>query len=155
MSNDIERRAPPPVFKHGSEMSEARRIEDQEEEADYVDGRPRHQPTTDTITAVMLLSAFGKSQLEIANYIGLKTPKTLMRHYREHIEKAETMLDATVIGAWMKNVQEGKEMTVLRYMERKFLKPDTSHIPFVAPPEEVELTKERMRQIMQEIEDEC
>lgn len=122
------------------------------EHDDDNNGRPPHIPNDATRTAVMLLAAFGIAQVKIAAYIGLRSDVTLRKHYREQLDNAETNLDAQVIAAWMKNIQEGKEMTVLRYMERKFLKPDMPMLP--PPPERVEVTAERVREMVKKIREE-
>lgn len=148
----------PPVIKRKfSEYSESRIMEDPELEylrpdEDEDPGRPTHVPNDTTKAAVTLLSAFGIAQIKIAAYIGLKSDKTLRKHYRTQLDAAETTVDAAVISAWMKNVQDGKEMTVLRYMERKFLKPDAPPPP--PSPERVEATAERVRELVKKMREE-
>lgn len=141
-------------IKKGFDRSVARIEEDDGTLPDNPAHRPPHAKTEATKAIVMLLAAFGIPQIQIANYIGIKSDDTLRKHYREELANAETQIDAQVISAWMKNVQEGKEMTVLRYMERKFLKPDQPFIPPPPPRDLVEVTPEQLRIEAQRINEE-
>lgn len=151
--DEITRLAPPPVFKPGSMVSEARLREDEAEEAKPGMGPPRHQRTEAIAGAVTMLAGFRISHERIARALNISS-HILRKYYRFELDNAETQIDAQVLQAWMKNVQKGKEMTILSYMQNKFFK---NGIYDPAPPpatDEIEVNEETIRQIAAKINEE-
>lgn len=112
-------------------------------------GRPKHVPTEATRAVVALLAAFKFPDWKIASYLGLKDERTVRKHYAEELEHGDIKIKAMVLGAWAKNVQLGKEMTILRYMETEIMRPD---LPVPPPSQEQKLvTEDRVRAMLKQI----
>ncbi len=105
------------VSVRGTGKTRARIEEDKEEKPKG--GRPPHEPNEAFRGAVTMLVAFRIPIYRIAQAMKI-AESTLRIHYAHEIENAETIVDSAVLTAWMKNVQRGKEMTILRYMEQKY-----------------------------------
>lgn len=155
-----ERRAEPPVFIRGHDRSEARKEEDAADagviagdDDEILDGRRKHYKTKKSSLEVSLMTFFGYSQVEVAQHIGYKDPKTLRKHYREELELARTIVDVEVFKAWFSNIQAGKEMTILRYLEHKFdrLRPPP---PKTGEEEMRPLTEQKLRELAHKINQE-
>lgn len=130
--DDVERIDPGPIFKKGSDYSEARKIENAEYEEPPGSGRLPHEPNDATKALVTMLAAFRIPKARIAEALKISHP-TLLKYYRHELDNAETIVDAAVLTAWMKNVQAGKEMTILRYMENKYRLSDAGGIAAELP----------------------
>lgn len=58
-------------------------------------GRPPHEPTEASRKEVAALATFGVRQDEIARYLDID-PKTLRKHYRAELDRAEVQANAQV-----------------------------------------------------------
>jgi hypothetical protein len=113
-------------------------------------GRPAHIPTEALKGAVTMLCAFRLPQNRIASALGISV-KILRTHYRHELDNAEAVVDAQVLTAWMKNVQRGKEMTILNYMQHRFFKHDVYTPPLPPATDEAEVTEETVRALAQKV----
>ena len=62
-------------------------------------GRPKFEPTEQDRAAVKLLAAVGTPHESIAKKIGIRSPKTLRRHFRDELDLAAIEANANVGGA--------------------------------------------------------
>ena len=60
--------------------------------------RPRFVPNAETRKMVRSMAAYGIRQEEIACCLGLRSPKTLRRHFREELNRAAPEVPR---GTWM------------------------------------------------------
>ena len=65
--------------------------------------RPKLNPTADDRCLVKSLAAVGTPQDQIARKIGIRSPKTLRKYYREELDLAATEANANVGGALYKS----------------------------------------------------
>ena len=69
--------------------------------------RPKLDPTDEQRKKVKTLSAVGIPQDEIARHIGIRSPKTLRKHFREELDRGATDANASVAGALFKEAMGG------------------------------------------------
>ncbi len=152
MSDEPPEIIPPEIRKTPARIAEEYADEGLPEPLKDVGGRPAHQPTDATRAVVALLVAFKFPHWKIAHYLGLKDERTIRKHYAEELEHGDIKIKAMVIGAWAKNVQAGKEMTILRYMETEVMRPDLPPPP--PDQEEKPVTRERVRDVLKQLREE-
>src|SRR3954454_17328002 len=70
--------------------------------------RPTFLPTTDQRRQVRSMAAYGIKQEDIARSVGLRSPKTLRRHFREELDRASTEANAQVAQTLFKLASSGK-----------------------------------------------
>jgi hypothetical protein len=61
--------------------------------------RPKLKPSEEQRKRVKALSAVGIPQEQIARQIGVRSPKTLRKHFREELDRGATDANAAVAGA--------------------------------------------------------
>jgi len=97
--------------------------------------RRKLEPTDEQRAKVKSYAATGTPQEQIARLIGIKSPKTLRRHFREEIDFGATEANAAVAGALYKRAREGNvdAQKFWLYHRGGWGKP-SSHYPAAAPP---------------------
>lgn len=143
----------PVALKKGFDRSNARIADEEQIEKNKLRPGRGHKVTDASRLEVMLMSFFGYTQQQMADYYGFKDPKSIRDHYGECLVVAETFVDVEVFKAWLKNVQDGKEATILRYLEAKFNRMHNVPPP-AAQPERKALNKENIRKLIEEVENE-
>ena len=69
--------------------------------------RPKLKPTQEERTLVKTLAAVGIAQEDIAHKIGVRSPKTLRKHFREELDLGQVDANATIAGALYKKAKDG------------------------------------------------
>jgi hypothetical protein len=69
--------------------------------------RPRLNPTDEQRKIVKTMSAVGIPQDEIARLIGIRSPKTLRKHFWGELDRGATDANASVAGALFKQAMGG------------------------------------------------
>ncbi len=70
--------------------------------------RPRFVPTPEQRRTVKSLAAYGIRHDQIARKIGIRSPKTLRRHFREELDQGVTEANAQVAQTLFKMAVSGK-----------------------------------------------
>jgi len=70
--------------------------------------RPELEPTKQQREIVMALTAYGFSQKEIARKIGIRSAKTLRKHFREELDLGQLDANATVAQSAFQMAKSGK-----------------------------------------------
>jgi hypothetical protein len=70
--------------------------------------RPKFIPTLEQRKTVRSMSAFGLRQEDIANCIGIRSPKTLRRHFREELDRSGIEANARVAQTAFQMATSGK-----------------------------------------------
>ena len=71
--------------------------------------RPRFVASVEQRKMVRSLAAYGHRQEEIARWIGLRSAKTLRRHFREELDRAATEANAQVAQSLYQQATSGKK----------------------------------------------
>jgi hypothetical protein len=69
--------------------------------------RPKLNPSDEQRKRVESLSAVGIPQEEIAKQIGVRSPKTLRKHFREELDRGAMEANASVAGALYQKAMAG------------------------------------------------
>ncbi len=69
--------------------------------------RPKLNPTAEQRKRVKLLAAVGTTHEEIARQIGVRSPKTLRKHFRDELDRGLVEANASVAGALYKAAMAG------------------------------------------------
>jgi hypothetical protein len=69
--------------------------------------RPRFDPTDEQRQLVKFLAAMGAKQIEIAKLIGIRSDKTLRRHFREELDRGALEANGKVAQMILKKAIEG------------------------------------------------
>ena len=69
--------------------------------------RPQLNPTDEQRQLVKFLVAMGAKQIEIAQLIGIRSDKTLRRHFREEINRGVLEANAKAAQNLLKKIDEG------------------------------------------------
>ena len=69
--------------------------------------RPKLKPTDEQRKKVKMLAAVGTSHENIARLIGIRSPKTLRKHYREELDRGVVEANAIVAGALFNKASNG------------------------------------------------
>lgn len=69
--------------------------------------RPEHVPTEKSRQTVEVMTAGGIDQVGICAVLGIKSLKSLRKHYRREIDTAIPKIHAMVVGAHLKKIQAG------------------------------------------------
>jgi hypothetical protein len=70
--------------------------------------RPRFIPTAEQRKTVRSMAAYGTLQEQIARYLGLRSPKTLRRHFREELDRGAQEANAMVAQSLYQQATSGK-----------------------------------------------
>jgi len=107
--------------------------------------RPKLTPTEEQRILVKSLAAVGIPQEDIARKIGVRSPKTLRKHFREQIDLAATEANASVGGALYKNAMAGNTDAQKFWLERRagWRSWQSPNALFAPPPFIVTLEKKR------------
>jgi hypothetical protein len=70
--------------------------------------RPKFMPTVEQRRMVRSMAAFGARQEEIADYLGLRSTKTLRRHFREELDRAAAEANVRVAQSLFQQATAGK-----------------------------------------------
>ena len=73
--------------------------------------RPRFQPTPEQAKLVRKLVACGNGQEDIARVIGVRSPKTLRKYFREELDRAAIEANTHVAHSLYKSAVSGKDTT--------------------------------------------
>jgi hypothetical protein len=71
--------------------------------------RPRFQPTPEQAKLVRKLVACGNKQEDIARVIGVRSPKTLRKYFREELDRAAIEANTHVAHSLYKSAVSGKD----------------------------------------------
>jgi hypothetical protein len=74
--------------------------------------RPKIKPTQAQRDLVRSLVAFGVSQEKIARQIGIRSAKTLRKHFREELDRGELEANANVANAAYKMATSGQHPVI-------------------------------------------
>jgi hypothetical protein len=77
--------------------------------------RPKLNPTDEQRKKVKMLAAVGTSHENIARLIGIRSPKTLRRHYREELDRGVIEAVASVAGA-LHNKAVGGDVGAMKFL---------------------------------------
>ena len=77
--------------------------------------RPRFVPNAETRKMVRSMAAYGIRQEEIACCLGLRSPKTLRRHFREELDRAAPEANAMVAQSLFQQAISGKQTAATIY----------------------------------------
>lgn len=69
--------------------------------------RPKLNPTDEQRKRVKMLAAVGVPQEDIARHIGVRSPKTLRKHFREELDNGAVDANANVAGALYNKAMSG------------------------------------------------
>lgn len=69
-------------------------------------GSPEHVPTQETIAAVRRMVGFGFTHDDIGTALGID-PKTLRKHYREHLAAGAIVVNEKIVGALFNKAMRG------------------------------------------------
>jgi hypothetical protein len=72
--------------------------------------RPSFVPTGENRKTVRSMAAFGTLQEEIARFLGLRSAKTLRRHFRVELDQSGTEANAQVAQSLYKQATSGKSI---------------------------------------------
>lgn len=97
--------------------------------------RPRLSPTDEQRKKVKTLSAVGIPQNEIARQIGVRSPKTLRKHFRNELDRGAMEANASVAGA-LYNKAVGGDTAAQKFwlMCRAGWRPRPAFEPGASPP---------------------
>lgn len=97
--------------------------------------RRKLNPTDEQRAKVKSYAATGTPQEEIALVIGIKSPKTLRKHFREELDLGAIEANAAVAGALFKRAREGNvDAQKFWLYHRGGWGKTSSHYPPIAPP---------------------
>jgi hypothetical protein len=71
--------------------------------------RPRFVATVEQRKMVRSLAAYGTRQEDIARWVGLRSAKTLRRHFREELDRGATEANAQVAQSLYQQATSGKK----------------------------------------------
>lgn len=77
-----------------------------------------HVKTNHNSTVVKILYGMGITKDKIAAGIGISVP-TLDKYYRDEMDVAEVQIKGEVFGALMKNIQAGKEASIIFFLKAR------------------------------------
>jgi hypothetical protein len=81
--------------------------------------RPKLKPTEEDRLLVRSLAAVGTPQEDIARKVGIRSPKTLRKYFREVLDLAATEANANVGGALYKSAMAGNTDAQKFWLERR------------------------------------
>ena len=98
--------------------------------------RPRFMPSVEQRRLVRSLAACGIRQEEIAHYLGLRSVKTLRRHFREELGRAAVEATARVAQTLYQQATSGKNTaaTIFWLKTRGRWRDTAAEVPVQAPP---------------------
>lgn len=79
--------------------------------------RPEHVPTEKSRQTVEVMTAGGIDQVGICAVLGIKSLKSLRKHYRREIDTAIPKIHALVVGAHLKKIQAG-DFNAIKWWEQ-------------------------------------
>ena len=90
-------------------------------------GRPRHLPTSDTRNKVYMLSTVGTRHEDIASVLSI-THDTLVKYYKEELDKGRIEANASVAETLFKQAKEGNTTAMIFWLKsRARWKESTQH----------------------------
>ena len=90
-------------------------------------GRPPHLPTSDTRNKVYMLSTVGTRHEDIASVLGI-THDTLVKYYKEELDKGRIEANASVAETLFKQAKEGNTTAMIFWLKsRARWKESTQH----------------------------
>lgn len=90
-------------------------------------GRPPHLPTSDTRNRVYMLSTVGTRHEDIASVLGI-THDTLVKYYKEELDKGRIEANASVAETLFKQAKEGNTTAMIFWLKsRARWKESTQH----------------------------
>src|ERR1700730_7368797 len=109
--------------------------------------RPRFIPTDEQRRLVKSLAAIGTKQCDIAPLVGVRSEKTLRKHFREELDRGELEANGKVAQALYQMATSGKNVAAMMvwlkcragWKERQHV----SHTPSVLPAFTVGVSNER------------
>jgi hypothetical protein len=81
--------------------------------------RPKFCPTEEQRLRVRSLAAFGVPQTNIAVSIGLRSPKTLRRHFRDELERAAHEANARVAQSLYQQASNGNITAAIFWLKSR------------------------------------
>ncbi len=69
--------------------------------------RPKLKPSQEQRTLVKQFAALGVAHEHIAHKIGVRSPKTLRKYFREELDLGQVDANATIAGALFKKAKDG------------------------------------------------
>jgi hypothetical protein len=81
--------------------------------------RPKLIPTEEQRRQIQSLAAVGISHEDIAQKIGIRSPKTLRKYFRKELDLAAIDANATIAGALYKRAKEGNVDAQKYWLERR------------------------------------
>jgi len=97
--------------------------------------RPKLNPTDEQRAKVKTYAATGTLQKQIARLIGIKSPKTLRKYFRDELDLGDIEANGAVAGALFKNAREGNvEAQKFWLLHRAGWGKPSSRYPPIAPP---------------------
>lgn len=107
--------------------------------------RPRFQPTPDQRMLVRKLAACGIQQEDIAQMVGLRSPKTLRKYLREELDRAAIEANTKVAYSLYKSAVSGEDTAAAIFWLKcrgGWRENREANTPAAAPPFIVALSKE-------------
>jgi hypothetical protein len=80
--------------------------------------RPAFKPTTEFRALVKSMAAVGIPHEDIAREVGIRSPKTLRKHYREELDRGATQADYSVGKKLYEMAASGKNLGATIYWDR-------------------------------------
>ena len=81
--------------------------------------RPRFKPTTDQRRIVKSMAAYGIPQPGIATILGLRSVKTLRRHFRQELDRGAIEANTQVAQSLFKMATSGKVAAAIFWMKTR------------------------------------
>ena len=81
--------------------------------------RPRFDPTAEQRRIVRSMAAYGMRQEEIAACLGIRSAKTLRRHFREELDRAVPEANARVVQSLFKEATGGNVTAMIFWLKAR------------------------------------
>ena len=108
--------------------------------------RPKLNPTDQQRTMVKTMMAMGAKQKDVAARIGVRSPKTLRKHFRKELDQGGSEADITVAQALFKRAKEGDVKAAIFWLKcRAGWREQPSFDPSSGPPAPFIVSLERPR----------
>lgn len=108
--------------------------------------RPKLNPTEDQRRMVKTMTAMGAKQEEVAARIGVRSPKTLRKHFRKELDQGGSEANMTVAQALYKEAKGGDVKAAMFWLKCRAGwrdRPDFDPGPGAPPPFIVALEKKK------------
>lgn len=96
--------------------------------------RAQFHPTEEQRQLVKFLAARGAKQIEIAQFIGIRSDKTLRRHFREELNRAAVEANGKVAQALLKKALDGNVTALIFWLKCRAGWREGSHFERVSGP---------------------